>query len=156
MVKGQSSSDRHSDHDSEGGAPEETTAAAVEALQQQLEAKEAEHVLVVQEIERLRAELSREKSRYKQLWKMNCHQLNVHESELHDKDIEIIRLQNCLAETRVVAPVSESERTDRGPPPAPVTPPVPVTPPASVTRRVAVTPPAPVHVSSRTGEGVVS
>ena len=158
----ESSSDSHSDHDSEGGAPEETTAAAVEALQQQLEAKEAEHVLVVQEkdqeIERLRAELSREKSRYKQLWKMNCHQLNVHESELHDKDVEIIRLQNCLhvAEARVVTPVSETETTDRGPPPAPVTPPVPVTPPASDTRRVPVTPPAPVHVSSRTGEGVVS
>ena len=45
----ESSTDSHSDHDSKGGAPEETTAAAVEVLQQQLEAKGAEHVLVVQE-----------------------------------------------------------------------------------------------------------
>ena len=113
-------------------------------------------------------QLSREKSQYKQLWRMNCHQLNVHESELYDKDVKITRLQNCLAESRVVVPGSETGRSERGPPPvpvtqppavtpqAPVTPPPAVTPQAPVTPHVLITPHTPVHIPVKTGKGVVS
>ena len=45
------------------------------------------------EIEQLRAELQKEKARYKQLWRMSSHQLAAHETELSEKEAEIARLQ---------------------------------------------------------------
>lgn len=50
------------------------------------------------EIEHLRTELAKEKARYKQLWKINCHQLSTHEDELSEKDAQISNIQESIEE----------------------------------------------------------
>ncbi len=50
----------------------------IEQLRQQMETVETEHEAVLREREReTRTELAKEKARYKQLWKINCHQLSA-------------------------------------------------------------------------------
>ena len=62
-------------------------------LQEQMQQMELDRA----EVSKLKEELRTEKERGKQLWKMSCEQVKLHDQSLSEKDAEIARLKEQLA-----------------------------------------------------------
>lgn len=68
---------------------------------------EAEAALIDKDvqIEHLTNQLRREKERFRQVWRMNCEQLNEHDAVLASKEEEIVQLQERICmQSRAVVP----------------------------------------------------